>query len=93
MLRSLLLTLIFLGGHGVAFAQQRTPADEPLLDWSPWRQYRQVVKHPASVIKPADLERALENQRRYEWARRYAARVQRSARTMWTRSTMPGWRG
>ncbi len=58
---------------------QRTPAEEPLLDWSAWQRYRTTVVHPAGTIKPADLARARENRRRYEWARAYAQEVERNA--------------
>jgi hypothetical protein len=78
------------GVQAAVAAQQRLPADEPLLDWTPWRQYRGTVAHPASVIKRADLERAAENQRRHEWARRYVADVERGAQAYLARIN-PDW--
>jgi hypothetical protein len=54
-------------------------ADEPILDFSPWREYRATVIHPALTIKPADLAKARQNIGRYEWARKYAAEVRKSA--------------
>jgi hypothetical protein len=80
MVRLLSVALMTGGVQAAMAAAQRLPADEPLLDWSAWRQYRGTVAHPASVTKPGDLERARENQRRHEWARRYAADVERGAR-------------
>ena len=74
---------------GLAQAQ-RTPADEPLLDWFAWTRYRTTVTHPAGTIKPADVERAKENMRRYEWARGYAQEVGRSADS-WLGKLTPEW--
>lgn len=48
-------------------------------DWSDWETYRGQVTHPCSSIKPADLERARRNIEQYEWARKYADSVRRSA--------------
>src|SRR5688500_7594964 len=47
-------------------------AAEPLFDWSEWKRYRSTVSHPSLTIKPADLKRARENIRRYDWAKQYA---------------------
>ncbi len=46
--------------------------DEPLMDWSPWEQYRDTVAHPAGYINSGDLANALANIERYEWARSFA---------------------
>lgn len=81
--------LLLMAASGGALAQ-RTPADEPLLDWSAWKRYRTTVVHPAGTIKPADIERARENMRRYEWARQYALGLQRSADT-WLSQLTPEW--
>lgn len=48
-------------------------------DWSEWEKRRGSVVHPATIIKPADLERAKENIRRYDWARDQLDRVRWSA--------------
>lgn len=72
-----MLTLLAAAGMGAA--QPRMPADEPLLDWSAWEKYRATVKHPAGVIKPADLQRAAENIKRYAWAQSYAAGLEKNA--------------
>ncbi len=54
------------------------PADsEPLLDWSAWEEFRTTVKHPCLTIKAENLNFALENIRRYGWAKDYASRVER----------------
>lgn len=56
--------------------------DDPppgVADWSDWKEYRDQVVHPATLIKPEDLARAKENVRRYAWAQAYARRVQNSA--------------
>lgn len=42
-----------------------------LTDWSDWHKYRHTVKHPCTVIKPEDLDRARRNVERHEWARKY----------------------
>ena len=55
-------------------AQSRGPTD-----WSDWEKYRDRVVHPATTIKPEDLDRARRNIERYEWAKSYAARVRESA--------------
>lgn len=55
-------------------------AADPLLDWSAADRYRAAVAHPAVTFKPADLARAQENLKRYSWAQRYAAGLERSAR-------------
>lgn len=60
---------------------------DPLLDWSAWERYRDTVKHPSAVLKPADIERAKTNIQRYAWAKNYAAGVERSARRYLDRLT------
>ena len=70
------LVLLTLLVEAAAMAAPRTAADEPLLNWKLWEQYRATVKHPAAIIKPMDVERARENQKRYAWARSYAASVE-----------------
>lgn len=55
-------------------------ASDPLFDWSDWEKYRGTVQHPSGAIKPADVARARENLQRYEWARSYAAGLDRTAR-------------
>jgi len=67
LLLACLLTLLLADGAQA----QRMPADEPLLNWSLWQRYRAQVPHPATTIKPADLRRAQENLKRYDWARQY----------------------
>jgi len=69
---------------------RRTAADEPLLDWSAWKLHRTTVVHPAGTIKPADVERAKENMRRYEWARAYAEELRRGADD-WLNRLTPEW--
>jgi len=61
----------FLIAACVTAATAAEPQDEPLLDWSPWQEYRAGVKHPAATIKPTDLARARANLERYQWARSY----------------------
>lgn len=51
--------------------------DDPLLDYADWKKYRTTVSHPTLAIKPADLHRARENARRYDWAKNYVAQVVR----------------
>jgi hypothetical protein len=53
--------------------------DDDLFNWTEWEQYRQLVKHPCLTIRESDLEFALENLRRYEWAAGYSSRVERNA--------------
>jgi hypothetical protein len=69
---------------------RRAVADEPLLNWSAWTRYRLTVVHPAGTIKPADVERARANRRRYEWARGYAKDLERSA-DGWLSKLTPEW--
>lgn len=73
-----------------AIAAPRTPADEPLLDWSAWQKYRLGVTHPAGVIKQANVERARENIQRYGWAQSYLKGVQTSADN-WLKTVTPEW--
>jgi hypothetical protein len=79
MWRAIIVGLLLLEACGMSMAQRR-PADEPLLDWSPWERYRATVVHPAAIIKPPDVPRARENIRRYDWARRYAASLESQAK-------------
>ncbi len=53
--------------------------DDPLLDWADWEEYRKTVKHPATRYNAGDLRRAKKNIERYDWARQYAEKVQRTA--------------
>ncbi|MFO7947225.1 MAG: serpin family protein, partial [Armatimonadota bacterium] len=53
--------------------------EEPLMDWSPWEQYRETVEHPAGYINAEDLANARENIERYEWAAEYARRIDAQA--------------
>jgi len=69
---------------------QRKPADESLLDWSAWTRYRTAIVHPAGTIKPADIKRARENMKRYEWARSYAQEIEQKARD-WAPKLTPDW--
>ncbi len=71
--------LALLTGAGAVEAAPRTPADEPLLDWSAWQKYRGTVTHPAGVVKPADLVRARANIERYAWARSHVASLSAGA--------------
>ncbi len=57
-----------------ALAQSKGPTD-----WSDWEKYRDRVIHPATTIKPEDLERARQNIERYDWAKGYVARLRESA--------------
>lgn len=59
---------------------QRIPADEPLLNWAAWEQYRTGVVHPAATVKPAGLARARENMARSKWAADYARGVESAAK-------------
>src|SRR5688572_23676166 len=52
--------------------------NDPLLDYAEWTKYRTTVTHPTLAIKPADLNRAKENARRYAWAKNYVAGVIRT---------------
>jgi hypothetical protein len=47
------------------------PELEPLTNWSDWTKFRSSVQHPSGAIKAADVVRARENIRRYEWAKNY----------------------
>ena len=78
---SRVIVMLMLAATVAATAQAapRTPADEPLLDWSAWQKYRQTVHHPAGVTKPADLVRARANIERYPWARSYVGALSGSA--------------
>ncbi|MBT3603055.1 MAG: hypothetical protein HN521_08305 [Candidatus Latescibacteria bacterium] len=48
-------------------------------DWSDWEKYREHVVHPAATIKASDLERARDNIRQHDWAKRYTHTLQESA--------------
>ncbi|MHB8994209.1 MAG: heparinase II/III domain-containing protein [Armatimonadota bacterium] len=80
MLRVLIVLLAGVAIMTVACAQTRQPADEPLLNWSSWEKYGRAIKHPASILKRSDLERAAENRKRYAWAQSYAAGVEGNAK-------------
>lgn len=84
------LSVILMLNLPLAALAARTAADEPLLDWSMCQRYRQTVVHPATVIKPADLQRARENQTRYEWARQYVKQIEASAQADLQQMT-PDW--
>ena len=71
----------------VAITNLQADSPEPLFDWSPWEQYRDTVKHPCVVLKPADIARARENMNRYAWARSYATGVEKNARRYLDRLT------
>jgi hypothetical protein len=47
-------------------------AEEPILDFSAWKQYRATVAHPSLTVKPTDIARAKENIRRYPWAKKFS---------------------
>jgi hypothetical protein len=65
---------------GPAEPAQVRPADEPLLDWSQWEQYRAHVVHPAATVKAAGLARARENIAQHKWAADYARGVEAGAK-------------
>ncbi len=67
---------IALGVGAVAVGADSTPRP---TDWSDWEKYRDLVVHPATIVKPQDLARAKENIRRYAWAGRYVERLRQSA--------------
>lgn len=73
-----IIMLTLLAAASMGAAAPRVPADEPLLDWSAWQKYRATVQHPAGVIKPADLQRAAENIKRYPWAQAYSAGLEKN---------------
>ena len=73
------LIVIVLGAAPVQ-ASVRKPADEPLLQWTPWEQYRSTVIHPAATIKPEALARARENIARYAWAASYLRGLENGAK-------------
>lgn len=60
---------------------------EPLLDWSAWEKYLDTVQHPCVMFKPDDVARAKENIRRYDWAKTYAANLERNAKQYLERIT------
>ena len=53
-------------------AASRGPTDR-----SDWEKYRHTVVHPATTVKPEDLERVRRNVARYDWAKRYVERMGR----------------
>src|SRR5665647_867661 len=53
--------------------------DEKQFEWKEWEQYFDKVAHPCLTIKEKDLNFALENTRRYDWAKDYASRVKSNA--------------
>jgi hypothetical protein len=57
-------------------------APDPLLDWTPWETYRDTVRHPCVLWKPADLARARANAERHDWARTRIASQEGSARAL-----------
>ena len=60
--------------------QERADPSENLFDWSPWEKYRNTVKHPCLSIRNGDLNYALENIQRYDWAKTYAATLDERAK-------------
>lgn len=54
--------------------------NEKLFDWSAWEQYRDKVNHPCLSIRDTDLNFALENVRRYDWAKDHASKIENNAK-------------
>jgi hypothetical protein len=79
MMNTVLGGMALLLAASIGFAQKQ-PADEPLMDWSLWEQYRTTVTHPAALYKPQDLVRARENIARYDWAKQHRDGIERDAR-------------
>ena len=72
--------VVIMASAPALWAQQMLePKDEPLLDWSPWEQYRTTVEHPAATVKPADLERVQGNIEKWPWAQRFSENTVRGA--------------
>lgn len=86
---SILWAACFVMAHYVLAAESGLPggSSEPLFDWSPWEKYRTTVHHPSVTIKPADIARAKENIQRYQWAKQYAANIEKSAKSYLPRIT------
>ncbi|MBI4626614.1 MAG: heparinase II/III family protein [Verrucomicrobia bacterium] len=64
--------VLFLGAPGFVSAQSR-------IDYAVWEKYRAQVQHPATAIKPVDLERAKRNTALYPWAKDYVAELRAGA--------------
>ena len=67
----LMLQLLACAGLLLLAAAPVDAAHRGPTDWSDWEKYRRQVKHPATVVKPEDLDRARRNIERYDWARKY----------------------
>lgn len=78
MRRNMFMLLLF----GVAYGAVTEPViqyGEP-SDLGPWREFRgSVRRHPVSLVKSEDLERAHQNMERYGWARRTAEKIRSQA--------------
>lgn len=68
-------------------AGQDAIANEPLMDWSMWEQYRGTVKHPSGYIQQGDIENARANIERYEWARSFAEKAEADVKPYLARIT------
>lgn len=78
---SIFAAAVLISWIGVGSGEKKLRAAPPAVspDWSEWEKWRGSVVHPATIIKPEDLERARENIRRHPWARAEADRARRSA--------------
>ncbi|NLF19059.1 MAG: hypothetical protein GX595_17660, partial [Lentisphaerae bacterium] len=63
---------------GLLAATPGMPYDDP-KDWSAWERYRAQVRHPATLFKADDLDRARANIARHAWAAAWAAEQERAA--------------
>ncbi len=64
------LSVVFLLVAGLGTAVSAAPQN-PLLNWNPWRGYRNTVVHPALGIKTDDITRARANIAAHDWAKKY----------------------
>ncbi|MCX6908045.1 MAG: hypothetical protein NTY01_08385, partial [Verrucomicrobia bacterium] len=72
----------------VTFTAIQAFADSvPFPDWSAWEKHRDSIRHPCVTFKAADIARARENIRRYQWAKNYATGVEKSAKRYLDRLT------
>src|SRR5690606_14570746 len=54
--------------------------NEPLFDWKLWEKFRDQVVHPALTIREEDIENALTNKAKFEWAAHYVNNIEQLAR-------------
>lgn len=56
--------------------KDKVNVNEPLFDWKLWEKFRDQVAHPALTIREEDIENALTNKAKFEWAAHYVNNIE-----------------